>query len=859
MPSHSENQNSESLLTQLKNQDKLFLIIVITILIIILLILYLIEKIIFIILTKITFTAFISFPLQIFLHLLLIRYLILQIAFSGQNFLISRSIFYNFGKMQACHFNDYLMQFYALILSFKEKAKDLFFSLNELNSLKRQIMSFNYTINYYLDIFTKMKNKFNQLTVDQQLFFDNLNYLKEAIDKENLMNFINQTIQTFENSGKRSFVELSDEERNNIKTIIEEQDPDNIFNTQRMIEIVMSINNQLKDYIGEGYSFFNKRFISNYLYNKLFASLEQFQVELIDKYDLEEHQLITKDKSQIEYIIIKSQHESPRKKLMIMCGPNGVPYQIFSRNLRFDAYLQSNIDVLCWNYRGYGFSKGKISYNTIRSDVLELFDEVKNKLNYERFAVHGISIGGIPCCHLARNRKEVELMICDRNFGRLDNITQSFICGRFLFFIYKYFFFQSSDNVDNYLNVKCYKILLNDALDKIVLETCSLKTLVSQSLCEKYFECDNVNNINDIINSNDNNSNNNSNSNGNNINSIIGNYNNHNNELESLSSKKDNNMNQNLTLSTLTSDNNANNNINKGIILPKKTVLDKIFDSVEEKNNFVQSLINISNIINKDRLEANTKKSFFKTIINLIKRNSVQYSNLKEEELQNTSGIFDFVKEHMLEILDSVQSAGDTLLSLLSITRDYTKKIFIDNFFNNLFIWGCILFNHNRDEMQIHKIKNIKKNFNNTMKLFEEFINSQEIMNYKELTLVKEINGIYKYFLKINQNLQNIGLNTKDGFIKLINEDLIEDKNSNNNYEKCLMELNRGNYVPLYCGHNGALSKEEKEMFEFYLMKSPFINSGIENIKNESISTTDDTDLLKIHSPDSSTNIINVA
>ena len=112
-------------------------------------------------------------------------------------------------------------------------------------------------------------------------------------------------------------------------------------------------------------------------------------------------------------------------------------------------------------------------------------------------------------------------MICDRNFGRLDNITQSFIWGRFLFFIYKYFFFQSSDNVDNYLNVKCYKVLLNEANDKIVLETCSLKTLVAQKLCEKYFECNSENNIINIGSYNN-----------------INNHN-HNNELESLSSKKE--------------------------------------------------------------------------------------------------------------------------------------------------------------------------------------------------------------------------------------------------------------------------------------------------------------------------------
>ena len=847
MQNNSEREKSHSFLSHiLKSDDKLFLIIILTLIIIILLILYLIEKIIFIILTFITFTSIISFPLQVFLHLLLIRYIILEIAFSGQNLLISRSIFYNYGKVYASHIYNTLVSLRESLSVFND-VRSLVISLKELNTIKRQIDSINYMINHCLDILNKIKNKFHQLTIDQQLFFNNLNYLKESINSGNLIKFIDETIEIIEKNGKNSLADIPDEERDNIVSKISRQDSNNL-NIQKILVLLRILIDQLNDYLGEHYSCFSKRYIRNYLKNKLFASIEQFQIELIDKFCVEEHQLITKDKCQIEYILLKSNPQSYSKKLMIICGPNGVPYQIFIRNLRFESYLQSDIDILCWNYRGYGFSKGKPSYNRLRSDVLELFDEVKNNFNYERYGVHGISIGGIPCCHLARNRKEIELMICDRNFGRLDNIAQGFYCGKFLFFIYKYFFFQSSDNVDNYINVKCDKILLNDSRDQIVLEICSLKTLVAQRLCELYFDCNN-NNINNNFN--------NLNLNDSNHNSLIGNFNSHNNELEILSSKKLNGNEQNniLNNSEQISSTNINNNLNnKKIIYPKKTALDKILNSVEEKHIFIHSLINISNIINKDKLEVNQKKSFLSKIINLVKKNSVQYSNLKEEELQNTSGIFDFVKDHMLEILDSVQSAGDTLLSINIYKTDYTKYVFIDNFFNNMFIWGSFVYNRNNENIQIHKLKNVKTIFNYTMKLFDEFINSQEIMSYKQLTLVKEINTIYKYFSQIFQNLENIGLKTKNGFIKLINEDLIEDKN-NLSYEKCLMELHRGNYVPLYCGHNGALSKEEKETLDYFLMKTSFMKNEIDKLNIENISTNEENDLININSSDSSKNI----
>ena len=847
MQNNSERENSHSFLSHiLKSEDKLFLIIILTLIIIFLLILYLIEKIIFIILTFITFTSIISFPLQVLLHLLLIRYIILEIAFSGQNLFISRTIFYNYGKVYASHIYNALVSLRESLSVFND-VRSLVISLKELNSIKRQIDSINFMINNCLDILNKIKNKFHQLTIDQQLFFNNLNYLKESINSGNLIKFIDETIEVIEKDGKNSLADIPDEERDSIVSKISHQNSNNL-NIQKILVLIRILIDQLNDYLGEHYSCFSKRYIRNYLNNKLFASIEQFQIELIDKFCIEEHQLITKDKCQIEYILVKSNRQSHSKKLMIICGPNGVPYQIFIRNLRFESYLKSDIDILCWNYRGYGFSKGKPSYNRLRSDVLELFDEVKKNFNYERYGVHGISIGGIPCCHLARNRKEIELMICDRNFGRLDNIAQGFYCGKFLFFIYKYFCFQSSDNVENYLNVKCDKILLNDSRDQIVLEICSLKTLVAQRLCELYFDCNNNNTNNNF---------NNVNLNDSNHNSLIGNFNSNNNELEILSTKKLNNNSQNNELNSseqISSTNLNSNPNNKKIILPKKTALDKILNSVEEKNIFIHSLINISNIINKDKLEVNQKKSFLNKIINLVKKNSVQYSNLKEEELQNTSGIFDFVKEHMLEILDSVQSAGDTLLSVNIYKTDYTKYIFIDNFFNNMFIWGSFLYNRNNENIQIHKLKNVKTIFNNTMKLFDEFINSQEIMSYKQLTLVKEINTIYKYFSQIFQNLENIGLKTKNGFIKLINEDLIEDKN-NLSYEKCLMELHRGNYVPLYCGHNGALSKEEKETLDYFLMKTSFMKNESDKLNIENISTNEENDLINMNSSDSSKNI----
>ena len=815
---------------EIKKNSIIYFFLLGTLIISILFLLYLIEKIIFIILTILSYTILISIPIQIFLHLLLIRYLVIQVAFAGQNIFVSNSIFKNLGRNQADPVNKALKSLHDSLTILVNRMN--FINIKELSEVRKQIGNIQTIINYIIDIFNRIKNRFNKLRNEQEIFNNNILSLNECINNSTFINCINNAIDTIQKYEKESLSDIPEEEKNKIISEIS----NNNSNIQKILMNCHKLIEQIDDYIGENYHWSSLRYISNFFKNKLFASIEQLHCELSNYYNIEEKILITKDNRKLEYIVIRCNHESPSKKLMIICGPNGVPFQIFSRNFRFESYLESNMDVLCWNYRGYGFSKGRPSYSKLRSDVLELFDEIKKNYNYEKFAVHGISIGGIPCCHLASNRKDIELMICDRNFGRLDNITQSFPCGKFLFFMYKFLLFESTDNVDNYLNVKCFKIILNDPKDTIVLDTCSLKTLVSKKLCEKYFDCYHE----------DNNSNNNS---------IIGTTSNQINELESLS-KKNLNNNQNIPLATLDDKitNNFNNKNSK--ILIKKTVLDKIFNSVEEKNKFVKLLINISNILKNDTLEVKSNNNFFTNIINKFKNQTVQYSNLNEEELQNTIGIFDFVKSHISDIFDTIESSGDTLLSLFSFKRDYTKTIFIDNFFNNMFIWGSTEF-YNTNKYYKYSTKNIKKIFEESMELFEKFWNLHEITNYKELTLLKDIDKIYKYFIQIKNNLQYVGLNTKDGFIKLINEELIDD--NNNDYEQCLIKLNIGNFIPLHCGHNGALSIEEAELLERYLKKSSFVNDKIEdNIKVDKSNNDEDNDDINTCSVGSDKNINNL-
>jgi fermentation-respiration switch protein FrsA (DUF1100 family) len=97
-----------------------------------------------------------------------------------------------------------------------------------------------------------------------------------------------------------------------------------------------------------------------------------------------------------------SSSENSDKSVMIICGPNAAPFELLAySNKWIDCYLESGINVFLWNYRGYGESKGRISFANMQKDAECVADFLKSYYKYTKIGVHGISLGGVPACHLA--------------------------------------------------------------------------------------------------------------------------------------------------------------------------------------------------------------------------------------------------------------------------------------------------------------------------------------------------------------------------------------------------------------------------------------------------------------------------
>ena len=772
------------------------------IILIVIIIVLLIEKLLYFIISLVFYYWFISVQIQIILHLWLLRYLVLKMSFAGLSFIVKRVLSYKKGIREATYlYNELETLRSGLDLIFnKEKPVQ---ELKHLITIQRNIKTAYTVMKCFYKIFTKMKVKFNNLTFDQNIFYENLTKLYNSFEQSEFLKLFNNIIKQLRENKISLIKDLSSIEKekfNNEKNECEKY----VESMNNSLNLIIA---QIRDYIGEEYCIFSPRYIRNFFRNYLFASLNQFQVELDDFFIYEEKKLRTKDGNILEYIIIKNnnngkEENNNNKKLMIICGPNAEPYQVFSRNMLLNKYLSKGIDVLCWNYRGFGFSTGKATFNNIKSDVIEIYEEIEKLNIYKTIGVQGFSLGGVACCYLARQKKDICLLVSDRNFGQIQDIAKDYIFGKYLLLLYKLLFIPSSRNAENYIETNALKIILNDPNDEIVIEESSLKTLLSEEFCKKYLEL----NYQNIVNSNDINI---TNSDDNSI------------ELDTLDDSNDSiisNINKKKGKDNLLSDKIISPSINNNEIKNRKnkSALDIILS--KEKDNFIKCLINISEALCDKNLNLN-KNIICKKFSN---KKDQEYSYLKEEELQNSAGLIDFIRNKMILCLKSFKSAGDNLCNLTTKTRRYNQILFIENFFNNLFIWGTY---DKRDDYGsvYHSTEYIDIMISKVITILNLFLNSQEIISFKKINIIKDIENFYNYVVKIKNNMRFLGIKSKDGFVLLNNGD---------NYEKELVKLGRGNYVWLNCGHNGIPCSEENSVFKYYLKQSALFNNEKNKINN---------------------------
>jgi len=154
---------------------------------------------------------------------------------------------------------------------------------------------------------------------------------------------------------------------------------------------------------------------------------------------------------------------------------------IFWGTKLIDFYLDNGIQVLLWNYRGYGNSTGSVNFKNIKEDAEVVHTFLTKHYHWDKVGVDGYSIGGIPACHLA-GKDLVQLVIADRTFSSVNGIIGEYFCGSFLKYLYKFMNYDCSENVDNIIKSKAFKVISCDPTDEIVANNASIRTGISKAI-----------------------------------------------------------------------------------------------------------------------------------------------------------------------------------------------------------------------------------------------------------------------------------------------------------------------------------------------------------------------------------------
>jgi len=111
-------------------------------------------------------------------------------------------------------------------------------------------------------------------------------------------------------------------------------------------------------------------------------------------------------------------------------------------------FLKREINVINWNYRGYGESDNGIfdfeSAARAKLDAERVLAAALNKLKLTgKIGVYGRSIGGISACHLASEFSDIiDVLIVDRSLTEIEDVVKSKKPGSAMPMIFNFF----SDN-----------------------------------------------------------------------------------------------------------------------------------------------------------------------------------------------------------------------------------------------------------------------------------------------------------------------------------------------------------------------------------------------------------------------------
>jgi len=178
--------------------------------------------------------------------------------------------------------------------------------------------------------------------------------------------------------------------------------------------------------------------------------------------------------------------DSPRAGMgpvVVWCNPNAAYYETMAYESHWvDFYLSQGCSVFLFNYSGFGRSQGRPTPSAVAADGDAVIDFLRRR-GYTNVAVHGRSIGGIAACSLARaNPDIVRVLVADRTFSTLAKAA-TYTFGAWAAHALN-LGATIADNCQNYLQARCYKVMICDPKDCTIPDLAALRTEVAEHAVE---------------------------------------------------------------------------------------------------------------------------------------------------------------------------------------------------------------------------------------------------------------------------------------------------------------------------------------------------------------------------------------
>ncbi|EAR92059.2 alpha/beta hydrolase family protein (macronuclear) [Tetrahymena thermophila SB210] len=228
--------------------------------------------------------------------------------------------------------------------------------------------------------------------------------------------------------------------------------------------------------------------IHRWMYNKTLGSLDQLRSDIEQQFDSKRLFLKSFDNKIIDCLIIygdasnlQTEVTNKIKELptLIYCNPNAGYYEsLFYESDWIEYYISKGINLVVYNYRGYGCSEGTPTPQNLFKDCECLVDYLRQDLQAGQIGIHGQSIGGMVACYVA-NSKKLNFLLADRTFAQFSDIA-NYAYGskvKSLFRMLVDWDFQMSSF---FVKADCYKLISFDLKDEVIPYMASLKNGVSK-------------------------------------------------------------------------------------------------------------------------------------------------------------------------------------------------------------------------------------------------------------------------------------------------------------------------------------------------------------------------------------------